>query len=88
MEGYKQEFIEFMVDCGVLKFGEFTLKSGRKSPNFNTSLSTINSINSCLYASIFLKPPYLWTSVCPCNLLNLLNFIIIFRLFQFFISRS
>ena len=46
------------------------------------------SINSCLYASIFLKPPYLWTSVCPCNLLNLLNFIIIFRLFQFFISRS
>ena len=34
MEGYKQEFIEFMVDCGVLKFGEFTLKSGRKSPFF------------------------------------------------------
>lgn len=34
MEDYKQEFIEFMVDCGVLKFGEFTLKSGRKSPLF------------------------------------------------------
>ena len=34
MEGYKQEFIEFMVDCGVLKFGKFTLKSGRKSPFF------------------------------------------------------
>ena len=34
MEGYKQEFIEFMVDCQVLKFGEFTLKSGRKSPFF------------------------------------------------------
>ena len=34
MEQYKQEFIEFMVDCGVLKFGEFTLKSGRKSPFF------------------------------------------------------
>ncbi len=32
MEQYKQEFIEFMVDCQVLKFGEFTLKSGRKSP--------------------------------------------------------
>ncbi|MDE7287046.1 MAG: orotate phosphoribosyltransferase, partial [Lachnospiraceae bacterium] len=31
---YKQEFIEFMVDCQVLKFGEFTLKSGRKSPFF------------------------------------------------------
>ena len=34
MEQYKQEFIEFMVDCGVLKFGDFTLKSGRKSPFF------------------------------------------------------
>lgn len=34
MESYKQEFIEFMVDSGVLKFGEFTLKSGRKSPFF------------------------------------------------------
>lgn len=34
METYKREFIEFMVDCGVLKFGEFTLKSGRKSPFF------------------------------------------------------
>lgn len=34
MEAYKQEFIEFMVDCKVLKFGEFTLKSGRKSPFF------------------------------------------------------
>ena len=32
MEQYKQEFIEFMVDSEVLKFGEFTLKSGRKSP--------------------------------------------------------
>lgn len=34
MESYKQEFIEFMVDCEVLKFGDFTLKSGRKSPFF------------------------------------------------------
>lgn len=34
MEQYKQEFIEFMVDCQVLKFGEFILKSGRKSPFF------------------------------------------------------
>lgn len=34
MESYKQEFIDFMLDCGVLKFGEFTLKSGRKSPFF------------------------------------------------------
>ena len=34
MEAYKQEFIEFMVDNKVLKFGDFTLKSGRKSPFF------------------------------------------------------
>ncbi len=34
MEQYKQEFIGFMVDSQVLKFGEFTLKSGRKSPFF------------------------------------------------------
>ena len=34
MEQYKKEFIQFMVDCKVLKFGEFTLKSGRKSPFF------------------------------------------------------
>ena len=34
MESYQQEFIEFMVDCQVLKFGDFTLKSGRKSPFF------------------------------------------------------
>lgn len=31
---YKQRFIKFMVDNGVLKFGEFTLKSGRKAPYF------------------------------------------------------
>ena len=34
MENYKQGFIEFMVDSKVLKFGKFTLKSGRKSPFF------------------------------------------------------
>ena len=34
MEQYKQEFIEFMVESNVLKFGDFTLKSGRKSPFF------------------------------------------------------
>ena len=34
MEAYKKEFIQFMVDSKVLKFGEFTLKSGRKSPFF------------------------------------------------------
>lgn len=31
---YKESFIRFMVDCGVLTFGDFTLKSGRKAPYF------------------------------------------------------
>ena len=34
MEAYKQEFIDFMIASDVLKFGDFTLKSGRKSPFF------------------------------------------------------
>ena len=34
MERYKEEFIEFMVDSQVLRFGEFITKSGRKSPFF------------------------------------------------------
>ncbi len=34
MEQYKSEFIEFMVDCQVLKFGDFVTKSGRKTPFF------------------------------------------------------
>ncbi len=34
MEQYKQDFIDFMVEANVLKFGDFTLKSGRKSPFF------------------------------------------------------
>ncbi len=35
MEQYKEEFIHFMVEADVLKFGEFTLKSGRKKPASN-----------------------------------------------------
>ena len=34
MEKKKKEFIDFMVECNALKFGSFTLKSGRKSPFF------------------------------------------------------
>ncbi len=34
MEAYKEEFIGFMIDCQVLKFGDFTTKSGRKTPFF------------------------------------------------------
>ena len=34
MEQYKQEFVDFMLESNVLRFGDFTLKSGRKSPFF------------------------------------------------------
>ena len=34
MQQYKKDFIHFMVECDVLKFGSFTLKSGRQSPFF------------------------------------------------------
>ncbi len=34
MEGYKREFIQFLQSAGVLKFGDFTAKSGRKIPYF------------------------------------------------------
>lgn len=34
MEAYKQEFVDFMLESNVLRFGDFTLKSGRKSPFF------------------------------------------------------
>ena len=32
MQAYKKEFIDLALELGVLKFGEFTLKSGRTSP--------------------------------------------------------
>ena len=34
MERYKEEFIDFMVECQVLRFGDFVTKSGRKTPFF------------------------------------------------------
>lgn len=37
MENYQKDFLTFAIDIGVLKFGEFTLKSGRQSPYFFNS---------------------------------------------------
>lgn len=42
MEDYKKEFIEFMVESEVLKFGDFTLKSGRQSPFFMNAGGYVN----------------------------------------------
>lgn len=47
MESYKKEFIEFMVDSQVLKFGEFILKSGRKSPFFMNAGGYVTGTQLC-----------------------------------------
>lgn len=44
MEAYKKEFIEFMVDCDVLKFGDFTLEKRKKIPIFHECRSICNRI--------------------------------------------
>lgn len=47
MDNYKQEFIEFMVASDVLKFGDFTLKSGRKSPFFMNAGAYVTGSQLC-----------------------------------------
>lgn len=47
MEQYKREFIDFMLESKVLKFGEFTLKSGRKSPFFMNAGAYQNGTQLC-----------------------------------------
>lgn len=61
MENYKKQFIEFMLESGVLTFGDFTTKSGRKTPyfintgNYKTG-SQITKLGEfyaeCIYTSI------------------------------------
>ena len=62
MEQYKKEFIDFMLESKVLKFGDFTLKSGRKSPffmnaggyvtgNITQRPSLINMVKTLMYYS-------------------------------------
>ena len=46
-KSYKEEFIEFMVESDVLKFGDFTLKSGRKSPFFMNAGAYVTGYQLC-----------------------------------------
>lgn len=55
MESYKQEFIEFMVDSQVLKFGDFTLKSGRKSPFFMNAGAYVTGSQLCRLGEYYAK---------------------------------
>lgn len=55
MENYKKEFIDFMVECEVLKFGEFTLKSGRKSPFFMNAGAYVTGNQLCRLGEFYAK---------------------------------
>ena len=54
MEEYKKEFTQFMLESGALKFGDFTLKSGRKSPFFMNAGAYVTGYQlhelACYYA--------------------------------------
>ncbi len=55
MEQYKKEFIDFMVECNVLKFGSFTLKSGRKSPFFMNAGAYVTGIQLARLGEFYAK---------------------------------
>ena len=58
MENYKQEFIDFMVESSVLKFGDFTLKSGRKSPFFMNAGSYVTGTQLRKLGDVLFGPAY------------------------------
>lgn len=58
MLDYKREFIDFMLDSNVLKFGEFTLKSGRKSPFFMNAGAYVTGRQLELLGDFYAKAIY------------------------------
>lgn len=58
MEAYKKEFIEFMVESEVLKFGNFTLKSGRQSPFFMNAGGYVNGTQLMKLGEYYAKAIY------------------------------
>ena len=59
MERYQEEFIDFMVESDVLKFGDFTLKSGRKSPALMPRTAAERLRKRSLYEQPFPNGPML-----------------------------
>jgi len=53
---YKEEFIEFLVECDALRFGEFELKSGRLAPYFINTACLIRDIKLKSWALFMPKP--------------------------------
>ncbi len=51
MDAYKAGFIDFMIESNVLTFGDFTLKSGRRSPYLSTPESTAQAHSSTASAN-------------------------------------
>ena len=56
MENYKKEFIDFMVRCEVLKFGSFTLKSGRQSPFFMNAGAYVTGSQLMKLGEYYVRP--------------------------------
>ncbi|MBD5439462.1 MAG: orotate phosphoribosyltransferase [Treponema sp.] len=55
MQDYKKEFIDFMIECDVLKFGAFTLKSGRHSPFFMNAGAYVTGSQLCRLGQFYAR---------------------------------
>lgn len=55
MQDYKKQFIEFMVESDVLKFGSFTLKSGRQSPFFMNAGAYVTGSQLCRLGEFYAR---------------------------------